>query len=305
MRTEDLNNFICVNKFGSLNKAAGELNISQQGLSRSIKSLEESVGARLFSRNSQGVELTSYGKEFLMYAEKVMADYAKLEAFVEENRQAEKKVISIGLRISANASPMSSAINNTVEDFGLTHHDVSIMIHSAEQNILLEELKSGELDIVQVVGNVDERQFDVYPIFKYPLYVIADERYKFKGKKITVNEIKDIPLVLPTEQNPLCLQILKLFAEEGIEPNVANYESSAKTLSHLVHRGNGIGFMPENSAVVVGEMYQKMKIYKLMPETFFCYSMVVNKGESKNPKIKELLIYLNEKAEGNLIPDTI
>lgn len=306
MRTEDLKNFIAISNYGSLNKAASALNISQQGLSRSIKSLEESIGAKLFVRSSKGVELTSYGREFMHYASNVVFELDKLQEYVDNNRQSKMESIKIGLRISANASPMSSAINNTVEDYSLLNKDLSIIIHSAPQDVLLEELKSGEVDVVQVIGPVDEKQFDVYPIFRYKLCVMASKDFKMHGEdSVSINEIKDLPMVLPAKDNPLCKLIIKLFEEVGVEPNVANYEASAKTLTHLVHRKNGIGFMPENSASVVASMYPDVRIYDLLPRTDFCYSVVVDKGGRTDSIIRDLIIYLQENAENNIIPDSI
>ena len=306
MRTEDLKNFITICEIGSLNKAADPLNVSQQGLSRSVRTLEDTIGARLFVRSNKGVELTSYGKEFLVYAKDVVREVDKLETFIDNNRESKKDNLKIGLRISANASPMSSAIDNTVEDFGQINKDISIIIHSANQDTLLDELKSGEVDAVQVIGPVDEKRFDIYPIFEYELYVIASKAFKFKNSDVVYREeLKDLPLVLPSQNNPLCKQIVKMYEDMGSNLNVMNYEASAKTLTHLVHRKNGIGFLPENSAIVVTEMYPDVRMYKIVPEIKFSYSIVINKGANKNNRLKQLIEYLKKYSETNLIPDSI
>ena len=46
---------------GSLTRAGEELGYTQSGVSHMMKSLEEEVGFRLFSRGRAGVELTSEG----------------------------------------------------------------------------------------------------------------------------------------------------------------------------------------------------------------------------------------------------
>lgn len=52
---------------GNITQAAQDLYLSRQGLSRSMRSLEESVGAELFTRGKKGVQLTRAGRELLRY----------------------------------------------------------------------------------------------------------------------------------------------------------------------------------------------------------------------------------------------
>ena len=50
---------------GNITKAAQSLYLSRQGLSRSMRGLEESVGVPLFARGKQGVKLTRTGRALL------------------------------------------------------------------------------------------------------------------------------------------------------------------------------------------------------------------------------------------------
>ena len=54
---------------GSFTKAAKKLFMTPQGLSKSIKSLEEELGTELLSRSSKGVSLTENGHVFLESAQ--------------------------------------------------------------------------------------------------------------------------------------------------------------------------------------------------------------------------------------------
>ena len=56
--------FYCVAKNGNITKAANELMITQPGVSKAIKSLEEQIGCSLFIRTKNGVILTDEGKVF-------------------------------------------------------------------------------------------------------------------------------------------------------------------------------------------------------------------------------------------------
>src|SRR6202040_292972 len=65
IRLRDLHIVLAVAEYGSMAKAAVHLAISHPVVSKTISDLEHTLGVRLFDRNSQGVELTTYGRALL------------------------------------------------------------------------------------------------------------------------------------------------------------------------------------------------------------------------------------------------
>lgn len=80
MKLEQLFQFISVVQNGSINKASIDLYISQSSLSRSIKMLENELGAPLLIRTSQGITLTRYGSEVYDLANMICSNYQKLSS---------------------------------------------------------------------------------------------------------------------------------------------------------------------------------------------------------------------------------
>ena len=305
MRTEELKYFIEIYKSGSINKAAQNLNISQQGLSHCIKSLESQTGSKLFQRSSKGVSLTAFGQGFLEKAENVINATEELREYVDKNKAEKLTRIKVGLRISLNSSPMSSAIYNTVEDFGLLNSDIKIVTHFAVQNVLLDELLSGDLDAAYVIGPVDEDIFNVFPVLRYKLVVIASTDMGLENQKsLNIKDLDGVPLIVPSITNPLYTMIEQLFVNAKANPKLIKAESSAKTMAHLVSRGEGAGFMPQNSAEVVCRMYPKVRMHPVEPITFFYYSIVTLKGKP-SPSMQRFINYITENTETNIIPDAI
>jgi LysR family transcriptional regulator, regulator of abg operon len=62
MDLRGLSHFLAVLKHGSITLAARELGLSQSGLSKSLKRLEDSLGEQLIERGRNGVSLTGYGR---------------------------------------------------------------------------------------------------------------------------------------------------------------------------------------------------------------------------------------------------
>ena len=86
---------ITVSEYGSINKAAETLFISQPTLTKAVKELESELGFSIFLRSGKGVELTSEGRDFLTYAKQVCQQYEILkDAFGNKGNRKKKFGIS-------------------------------------------------------------------------------------------------------------------------------------------------------------------------------------------------------------------
>lgn len=72
METNSLRTFISVVRSGSFTKTAEQNFISSTAVMKQINRLEKEMDTKLFNRTTTGVTLTTNGKFFLRYAEKVM-----------------------------------------------------------------------------------------------------------------------------------------------------------------------------------------------------------------------------------------
>src|ERR1700754_3233369 len=73
MDTEAVRSFVRAAELGQLQRAADELGVTQQAVSKRIAALERELRVRLFARTSRGVELTADGRAFLPYARTIVA----------------------------------------------------------------------------------------------------------------------------------------------------------------------------------------------------------------------------------------
>ncbi|MDF7639868.1 LysR family transcriptional regulator [Lactobacillus sp. ESL0791] len=68
MKITQLQQVVAIARYGSFNKAAEHLYVSQSNLSQAIKELEGETNHKIFVRTGKGVELTTFGSEFLEHA---------------------------------------------------------------------------------------------------------------------------------------------------------------------------------------------------------------------------------------------
>lgn len=89
--------FLQICKDGSFSKAAKNLYISQQGLSKSISNLEKEIGVSVFNRTSKGNELTAYGEYLKNKASTIVYQFDILTEGINEIKQKNKKFLNIGV----------------------------------------------------------------------------------------------------------------------------------------------------------------------------------------------------------------
>lgn len=80
--------FVAVADAGQIQKAAIDLSLTQQAVSKRVAALEADLGVRLFSRTPRGVELTIDGQVFLPHARELLRAEERAGAAVRPGRRA-------------------------------------------------------------------------------------------------------------------------------------------------------------------------------------------------------------------------
>lgn len=94
MNINELKYFIKVADQQSLSKAANELYISYQGLSKSIKSLETELNCSLFEKSGNGYKLTESGEELYHTAKADRQRMGSASAFLTPDPAAPESFFS-------------------------------------------------------------------------------------------------------------------------------------------------------------------------------------------------------------------
>lgn len=98
MKINQLKNFLAIVDYGSINKAAERLYISQPALSRSIQALEKEMGKELLIRSNHGVSLTPTGRLLYYYSQSILHEIDTLEKL----KMVDEKAVYAKLSFSIN-----------------------------------------------------------------------------------------------------------------------------------------------------------------------------------------------------------
>ncbi|WP_168192177.1 LysR family transcriptional regulator [Pararhodobacter marinus] len=142
--------FVTVAALHSLGRAAEQMHITQPALSRIIRTLEETLGVRLFERHPTGMMLTAHGQAFLPRAELLLADWS---AAIEEQRHI--STLTTGtLRIGCVAGAVNPHLNRAVRIMLQRHPGLRIIASEAIEDRLTDALVAGQIDLA-VAGEID------------------------------------------------------------------------------------------------------------------------------------------------------
>jgi DNA-binding transcriptional LysR family regulator len=124
-------------------RAATALNISQPALSRSIASLEQSLGIRLFERNRSGVQPTSFGELVLAKGERLVGAAADLERDLARLRGLETGE----LRVGAGLYPAEISVATALGRLSNRHPGLRVSLLSEQWRAVADAIVGGRLDM--------------------------------------------------------------------------------------------------------------------------------------------------------------
>ncbi|WP_309121202.1 LysR family transcriptional regulator [Paenibacillus sp.] len=227
-------------KTGSLSQAAKALFLTQPSVSHAIKQLEQSFGVALFTRTSQGVELTQEGSVLYSYIEQSHI----LIALAEEKMAALKNLESGELRIGGSDSLFKHYLLPHLEQFHEQHPGVKLHLNHGTTPEVITFLKEGRIDLGVVRMPIVEPQLEVKESFQLQDCFVAGARYaELRGKTLSLQELLRHSIILFSRNSRARMAITELFQHYGysIKPEIE--VGSVDLLIEFARRGLGISYV--------------------------------------------------------------
>ncbi|MCX5388682.1 LysR family transcriptional regulator [Streptomyces sp. NBC_00094] len=168
MDLEAVRTFLAVLDEGRFRKAADELGITQQAVSKRVAALEKELGVRLLTRTARGPEVTIDGQAFLPHARALLQAEARALASVRPGSRA-LRVDVIGRRLAPAA---------LLRGFHGAHPEIELdVVTLFDADAAVAALRSGTIDAsfraVTMPGRQLPEGIEALPVLDEPLELLT------------------------------------------------------------------------------------------------------------------------------------
>jgi DNA-binding transcriptional LysR family regulator len=243
MELRHLHYFQAVAEELNYRKAAERLFISQPGLSRQIKQLEEMLGVQLFERDKKHVSLTVSGVFLKGEVDFVMNHL--------ESTKSQLKLIDSGkvgeLRIGFLGSASNRVLPDLLTKLNTSEPLITTSLEELSNSVQVDMIQKDKLDIGFVrLASVPE-DLEIKPVLRDSFSLVVSQDHPIRELDFnSVSQFSEESFILFSSDysNYYYEQILGICREAGFSPKVKHKSVHALTIFRLVENGLGIAIIP-------------------------------------------------------------
>lgn len=229
--------FYIIAKEGSVTGASQKLSISQSSLSMQLAKLEDTLGIKLFRRESKKIHLTEMGHHVLSYARQIFDTGQELADSLADRTIKGQIRLQIGV-----TSYVPKALVDALLKFLLARHRVYINLIERSMDTMIALLGDHKLDFV--LSDLPHRSpaeygFQNYLLAEIPVVLCASNSLARKIKHIP-RDLRTIPMILPTALSQTYHALQEYFLLQNIKPNIIAEIQDLELVRRLVLDGKGI-----------------------------------------------------------------
>ena len=248
MDLKQIQYFIRIAELGSFTKASIELNVAQPALSRQIRLLEVELRQSLLIRNGRGVDTTEAGKVLLEHGRGVLHQIERIRQELMRVRSGLVGRVAVGLPPSLTkllTVPLIKAFRTELPG-------ATISINEGLSTMMQAMLINGSLDVALLYNAAPSPEIDQTPILTQALYLVQPRDPSLDSEPVTLRQVADLPLIIPSRPNAFRMQLETQLAGLGLHPSIAIEVDAIAGLLDLVADGIGSAILPYSTIQVSG-----------------------------------------------------
>ena len=235
--------FLAVAKELHFRKAAEQLYISQPGLSRQIKQMEDDLGIKLFERHNRKVELTEAGR----YLQKeIIAHFKRLDDIVNHAKLLNSGIDG-NLKLGYVGSAMQKLIPDLLIKFRETVPNVLINLTEINNTSQIHALLNQEIDVGFVRLERVPKGLEIRPALEETFSLVLPENHKINSSNFEgLHQFKDEHFILfdSSYSESYYEKVMQIFDDGGFFPSILHSTVNASSIYHLVENSFGISIVP-------------------------------------------------------------
>lgn len=230
-------------KHGGMTRAAESLFISQSTLSKSMKDLEEALGAELFYRSHRQLTLTDVGQLFLEQSQKILNLHEQLPDEINQMKSQGTGHIRIGL---SSMVDMKKFVK-TLRRYHRYYPNVTYNLTENGGKSIEGQLLNNELDIGLTSLPVDSSLFEHLALYKEHFHIVMHHQHPLADRdSLTLTDLVDEDFIIFNEDYYVNDMIMSTCRKYGFVPNVISHISQWNIIQYLIDAEIGISILPDS-----------------------------------------------------------
>lgn len=237
--------FLAVAEDLHFRKAAERLYISQPGLSRQIKQMENDLGIKLFERNNRKVRLTETG-EYLK--NELSIHLKKLDHIFEHAKLLDNGKFG-NLKLGYVGSAMQQIIPDLLLNFRNEYPEVLFSLTEMDNDKQIEGLLAHDIDMGFVRLERVPRSLNILPVLKESFCLVLPKNHAIDSHNFkSLAQLKDESFILFDSNYSASYyeKVMQIFDDSGFVPLVSHNTIHASSIYKLVENNFGISIVPKS-----------------------------------------------------------
>jgi len=271
---------------GSSGEAALQLDVSPTALAQSLRTLEKSLGLKLFEQSGDDLLPSSECLRLAEEGKRVLVALNRVTTLAQEMQSDSLPEVSVGVMTAF----IHGELARCIARYSTEYSKLSIRLESHTKQQLIQKLVDGELDIAAAIGSVNEPGISTFATIAMRIVcVMAPDCPLAKQKVIHENDLQTYRQIQLTEGSALriALEASGIAASKGHGWGAIE-ASTQRTMVIMVEAGAGVALVDP----LVLSPDDKIAVREFSPPVYVNLSLFARDDWARRPYVKGMALAL-------------
>ena len=284
--------FYEIYKRNSVSIAAKKLDISQPSVSKSLKTIENNIGYKLFTRKGKKLEPTQEADALHEHASLVTNQIKNFNYIVKTYKSRSADFINIG----TTPSLANTIVPKLIKQYKESHPETKFNLINLNSIDLIEDRYKPDIDITICFNAKEQNSIDIVVLKEGKHYLVSAKKYNL-GKKVSLKEITDLPYIEITNLLSVYAKssIMNFLIENEINMNFYLKTDSYNSALAIINQGIGFAIIDENT--IQNANLELVNVSKIIDNSFkYCINAIMKKNIPRDES-REFFSFLSLQAQ--------
>jgi LysR family transcriptional regulator, cys regulon transcriptional activator len=228
----------------NISAAAAKLRTSQPAISRQLKLLEDELGFQMFVRDGRALRrITPMGQQVIDHALRILHETRVIKRISDDVRDEASGTLSIG----TTHTQARYVLPSVVQAFRAKYPEVDLHLHQGTSEQIAEMAQLDRIDIAIATGSQELfPRYVLLPCYQWHRCIVVPRGHELASAgQLTLQRLAEFPIVTYVFSFSGPSSLNKIFAAQGLTPQIALTARDADVIKTYVRLGLGIGVVAD------------------------------------------------------------